>query len=339
MADAGVPEGDSRHRYVAFIGTGPVNQGTRAIMITHPGPDRARKRLLTYEEAANGTGMTMLERRNAELGDFLRTRRSRIEPDEIGLPGTGRRRVRGLRRQELAQIAGVSVDYYTRLEQGRHPTASPGVLDSLARALRLPADERLHLFVLAQAVDPKPPGGEGDAADEEAFQRVLDIFGVAPAVLCGPFSDILAANDAARFIYDTDFRCLPAAERNTLHWILTSPTARALYQDAWEETAAEMTGKFRIETGQFPHHPRAQELVAQLGKVSPLFRHVCWQHGVSSCVQGGVKTFHHRLGGTLRLRADAVTVHSSPGQVCYVLLPTDDSFERAFRRYSVCVPS
>lgn len=286
--------------------------------------------------------------RNTELGDFLRTRRSRIEPEDVGLPGTTRRRVQGLRREELAQISGLSVDYYTRLEQGRHPTASPSVLDSLAQALRLPPAERLHLFSLARAVDPHPPyanqshrnpspGEEG--TDQEHFQQVLGMFGSAPAVLCGPFGDILAANDAACFVYDTDFRRLPVPERNTLHWILTTSTARALYQDAWEDSATEMIGKLRIETGQFPHHSRARDLVAQLDQASPLFRRVWRQHEVSSCVQGDIKVFHHRLGGVLPLRADAVTVHSTPGQVCYVLLPLDDSFDRAFRRYSAQVAS
>jgi transcriptional regulator with XRE-family HTH domain len=130
----------------------------------------------------------MQAQRNEELGDFLRTRRARIEPREVGLSGTSRRRVRGLRREELAQLAGLIVDYYTRLEQGRHPTASPGVLDSLARALRLPAVERLRLFDLAQVVDSRrvsdsEPAASGPSpADEEAYRRVLDIFGAVPAV-------------------------------------------------------------------------------------------------------------------------------------------------------------
>jgi transcriptional regulator with XRE-family HTH domain len=281
----------------------------------------------------------MQAQRNVELADFLRTRRSRLQPEEVGLPSTSRRRVQGLRREELAQLAGLSADYYTRLEQGRHPSASPAVLDSLARALRLPADERLHLFDLAQVVDAKRAAGPDPAiatscpGGDEAGRRVLDIFGTVPAVLCGPFSDMVAANDAAQFIYDTEFDLLPAAERNTLLWILTSPTARDLYRDAWESSAAEMIGKLRAETGQHPRHPRAQELVSRLHEVSPLFRQVWQQHEVSSCVQGGVKTLHHRLDGTFRMRADAVTMHSSPTQVCYVLLPADDSFERAFMEH------
>ncbi|GLY83747.1 helix-turn-helix transcriptional regulator [Actinoallomurus iriomotensis] len=274
----------------------------------------------------------MGERRNAELGEFLRTRRSRLEPHKVGLSVTSRRRVPGLRREELAEIAGVSPDYYTRLEQGRHPTASSGVLDALARALRLSTDEREHLYNLAQVVDAKP-SQIPSTTDPSALDHMLDVFGHTPAVLCGPFSDILAANDAACFLYDTDFGGLPAAERNSIHWILTTPTARALYGESWEEAATEMVGKLRMETGQRPSHPRARALVAQLNRESSLFRHVWRQHEISTCVQG-VKTLHHRLGGEVRLRSEAMTVHSSQGQVFYLMLPVDAAFQVAYASYA-----
>lgn len=206
----------------------------------------------------------------SELGEFLRTRRSRVGPGDVGLPAGTRRRVPGLRREELAQLAGMSQDYYTRLEQGKHQTASPAVLDALARALHLRADEREHLYALAQVVDSKQPV----VPDQHALHGMLGTFGLTPAVLCGPFSDILATNDAARFLYDTDFAELPPTERNSIHWILTSPTARALYDEAWEQSATEMIGKLRMETGQHPTQPRGRELVAQLGRQSALFRDV-----------------------------------------------------------------
>ncbi|MGH3249006.1 MAG: helix-turn-helix transcriptional regulator [Trebonia sp.] len=277
------------------------------------------------------------KRGNTELGDFLRTRRSQVGPDEVGIPDSTRRRVRGLRREELAELAGVSPDYYTRLEQGRHPTASPSVLDALARALRLPALDRSHLYALAKAVDPSPPGGES-AGDAEALDRMLDVFGSTPAVLCGPFSDILAANDAARFLYDTDYRDLPVAERNSIYWMLTSPVARTLYGESWEETASEMIGKLRTESGRHPSHPRARALTAQLDRESELFHRVWRQHTVSTCVQG-VQILQHRHGGTLRMRSEAVTIHSSPGQVFYTMLPLDTAFETAYRRHSANRPS
>jgi transcriptional regulator with XRE-family HTH domain len=272
-------------------------------------------------------------RGNAELGEFLRTRRSQIDPREVGIPDSTRRRVPGLRRQELARHAGVSPDYYTRLEQGRHPTASPAVLDALARALLLSAGDRAHLYALAQAVDPDPPD-DGPAADDAgALERTLALFGLVPAVLCGAFSDILAANDAARFLYGTDFGALPASERNSIHWMLTSPVARALYDECWEQTATEMIGKLRAECGRRPRHPRARALVAQLDLRSDLFRQVWRQHEISNCVQG-VKTLRHSTGGVLRMRADAFTIHSSPGQVFYVMFPADTAFETAYQKHS-----
>jgi transcriptional regulator with XRE-family HTH domain len=137
----------------------------------------------------------MGERGNVELGEFLRARRAQVKPDDVGLPAGPRRRVRGLRREELAEMAGVSPDYYTRLEQGRHPTASAGVLDALARALRLPAEDRSHLYTVAQAVDLNPPASSV-RGDQDGMRRMLDVFGSTPAVLCGPFSDILDTNDA-----------------------------------------------------------------------------------------------------------------------------------------------
>jgi hypothetical protein len=217
----------------------------------------------------------------------------------------------------------MSPEYYTRLEQGRHPTASPSVLDSLAGALRLRAEERSYLFAVARAKDTRPP----DDGDQNGLRLMLGAFGRTPAVLCAGFSDILAANDAACFLYDTDLNALPAAERNTIHWMLTSPVARGLYGEAWEQCATGMIGKLRMECGQRPDHPRAQALVAQLDHGSELFGRVWARHEVSACVQE-INTFRHRLG-VFRMRGDAVTMQSSPGHVFYIALPVDDAFEKA----------
>ncbi len=291
---------------------------------------RVRAASATLRCVTTSTGPRGGERGNAELGEFLRVRRAQVTPEQAGLPDSTRRRVAGLRRQEVARIAGVSLDYYTRLEQGRHPTASTGVLDALARALRLPATDRSHLYALAQAVDASPPDGMRADGAAASPGHMLAVFGATPAVLCGPFSDIAGANDAASFLYDTDFAGLPAQQRNSIHWMLTAPAARALYDECWEETAAEMIGKLRAESGRQPHHPRARALVAQLDRESELFRRVWRQHEISTCVEG-VKTLRHRLGGPLRMRTDAVTVHSAPGHVIYLMLPADDAFGIAYR--------
>ena len=206
------------------------------------------------------------ERRNPELGDFLRSRRSQVEPSDVGLPGGERRRVeKGLRREELALLAGMSADYYTRLEQGRHPTASPAMLDSLARVLRLAAEERAHLYSLARVVDPHPRDEVPADSDEEELRHALDIFGDTPAYLCGPFGDVLASNDAVRFLTGTDYSSLPPAERNNLLWMLTSPAAQALYGDDWEQGAINRIGALRKVSGNAPGHPRVRALVERLG--------------------------------------------------------------------------
>jgi hypothetical protein len=116
--------------------------------------------------------------------------------------------------------------------------------------------------------------------------------------------------------------------------MLTSPTARALYDECWEETAAEMVGKLRTIYGRQPQQPRMRELVARLDRESDLFRRVWRQHEVSTCVQGNIKTLRHRLGGVMRMRNDAVTVHSSPDQVIYIMIPLDDAFGTAYRKHS-----
>lgn len=255
-----------------------------------------------------------------------------MKPAEAGFPVAAGRRVKGLRREELASLARMSPDYYTRLEQGRHPTASAAVLDSLARALQLSAEDRSHLYALAKTVDVSPHDGP-PGGDLEALRRMLEVFGHAPAVVCGPFADLLAVNDGARFLFDMDYERMSPAERNSIHWMLTSPTARELYNESWEQTATDMIGKLRSETGRMPHAPRARALVAQLSRESELFRRVWGRHEVSTCVQGSLKVLHHRLGGVLHMRSEAVTIHTSPDQVFYVLLPVDDAFEKAYLKY------
>lgn len=275
----------------------------------------------------------MRGRGNPALGDFLRTRRGRLDPDQVGIPLGPRRRIEGLRRTEVADLAGISPHYYTRLEQGRHRTASAGVLDALARALRLPEDDRAHLYTLARALDP----GLADAVPEPVgadhpLLGMIDVFGSTPAVLVGPFAEILAANDAATFLFDTDFMALPDEERNSILWMVTSPSARRLYDETLEQSATEMIGKMRAETELHPRDPRGRALVARLAARSELFRAVWERHEIAPCAQG-VKSLKHRLGGTLRVRDEALTIPRSPGHFFYVLVPADGAFAAALQKH------
>ena len=270
----------------------------------------------------------------AELGEFLRTRRAQVKPDDAVTFDGARRRVSGLRREEVARIAGVSNAYYAGLEQGRYRTASPAVLGALARALRLPPEDRSYLFALAQTMDASPPSGGAATGDDAAPRRMLDLFGDTPVVVCGPFFDMLDVNDAARFLYGFHPSSLPPAERNSLHWMLTSPDARALYSECWEDGATEMIGKLRTFFGEYPDNPRVRELVTRLDRESDLFRGAWRQREISTCAEESIKTLRHPLAGVIRIRHDVATIQSCPGQFFFLMLPVDAAFEIAYRTYS-----
>jgi transcriptional regulator with XRE-family HTH domain len=175
--------------------------------------------------------------RDNRLGQFLQARRALLVPADVGLPCGDRRRVYGLRREELAQLAGVSLDYYARLEQGRQPTASAAVLDAVARALRLNEDEHRYLHNLAQ-VKRDPPGSVGRRTGGGATDSALmEAFGLTPAILCDRHLDVIAANPAARFLFD-DFPAMSEPERNSVRWILLCPRAKVLYGEEWSQRAA-----------------------------------------------------------------------------------------------------
>jgi transcriptional regulator with XRE-family HTH domain len=267
--------------------------------------------------------------RNEELGAFLRTRRARVSPEQSGLPATPRRRVPGLRREELAQLAGVSPDYYTRLEQGRQVTASLSVLDAVARALGLTADERSHLHTLAGVRSATVRVASSPRTVDPRAQRVLDLLGDTPAILCGRFLDILVGNDAAKFLF-ADFDALPISERNAVRWILLDPVARELYGPEWESAASELIGMLRLEAGRDPENARLAEIVAELTEASPLFRENWREHRVTTWLHE-VKVLRHPSAGLMEFRNEAIAIHNVPDQAIYLVMPVDgSSFATAF---------
>jgi transcriptional regulator with XRE-family HTH domain len=266
-------------------------------------------------------------KRNTELGAFLRTRRARLEPGGVGLPGEGFRRVPGLRREEVAGLAGVSPDYYARLEQGRQATASPSVLEALAHALRLSAEERLHLYALAGegaplSGDPPSPAGFTD----HRLRRVFDLLEDTPTLVSGPYLDIIELNEAACFLLP-GFGALPPMERNGVRWMLLSATARELYRDQWEEAASDFIGMLRIDVGRRPDCPRAREIVAELTAASPLFRRLWTEHQVSQW-HAKEKVLYHPVAGPLRFYNSAVSVAGVRDQSIFLVIPQD---RHAFR--------
>jgi len=270
----------------------------------------------------------MTARRNTELGAFLRTRRARLDPDCVGLAAGERRRVPGLRREEIARLAGVSPDYYTRLEQGRQPTASPSVLNALAQTLQLSAEERLHLYTLAGEGVPvsAAPSAPARTADDQV-RFVLEALGDTPAIVYGPFVDVITANEAARFLF-ADFDALPPLERNAVGWMLLSPTARELYRDQWEAGARDLIGMLRIDVGRRPGDPRGKQVVGELSAASPYFRRLWNEHQVSSW-QTEEKVLYHPAAGPLRFRNSSIAVKGVPDQEISLIIPEDPQAFRA----------
>jgi transcriptional regulator with XRE-family HTH domain len=196
-----------------------------------------------------------------ELSDFLRTRRNRITPEQVGLSQSGRRRTPGLRRGEVAQLAGVSVDLYTWLEQGRSIGVSAQTLESLAQALQLDANEREHLFFLAHQ-QPPPERMPSRVMVSATLQRFLDSLDLSPAFAVGPCWDIVAWNEAA-CVALYDFSQVSTCERNIVWRMFTSASHRHLIVD-WEENARRVLAQFRTSYGRFPSDPWMQELIHDL---------------------------------------------------------------------------
>ncbi|MFC4907303.1 helix-turn-helix domain-containing protein [Actinomadura gamaensis] len=250
------------------------------------------------------------ERTGSALGAFLRSRRARLTPRDVGLPDTGRhRRVPGLRREELAQLAGVSVAYLTRLEQGRGPNVSAEVLDAIARALRLTANEHAHLRRLARN---RPYAGAGVSAGlgadgtsdtfgtgvRDALRQLLDAMETVPAYVTGPFLDLLAWNPMATAVFG-DWSRLPPRERNIARLVFLSPGHRRLFTDLGT-LAADTVGALRLDAGCFPDHPRLTGLVADLSAASPEFRVLWARHDVKE-QSHGTRRLRHPVAGDLVL--------------------------------------
>ncbi|MFI0353217.1 helix-turn-helix domain-containing protein [Actinomadura sp. 9N407] len=239
------------------------------------------------------------------LGDFLRGRRARVRPEDAGLPAGPRRRVPGLRREEVALLAGMSVDYYVRLEQGRERNPSPQVLNALATVLRLDDDARSHLFRLAGPA-PRPARSTPERADPELLQ-LLDGWPDNPALVLGRAYDVLAGNRLGHALFE-EFR----GGANLLVKLFLDPDARWFYKD-WEAAAVGTVAGFRLLYGQDPHHPRVREVLGSMLERSPEFAEL-WRANEARGKRAEVKTFRHGDVGELTLRMHAFDVRAAPGQ-------------------------
>ncbi|WP_249227790.1 helix-turn-helix transcriptional regulator [Kutzneria sp. CA-103260] len=242
-----------------------------------------------------------------ELGEFLRASRSRLDPAEVGLPGGGSgRRVAGLRREEVAVLAGVSADYYARLEQGRERNPSAQVADAIGRALRLPADARGHLYRLAGLNPRLAPVTPRDLV-HPSLSQLLDMFPRAAAYVLGPAFDVLATNAIA------DALLSPFGdERNMPRILFTHPRAKTVFAE-WPVVAGATVHALRLNSGYFPADDDITGLVAELDERSAEFRELWADHTVGALARA-YKVFVHPEVGRIELTYQTFDVHDAAGQ-------------------------
>ena len=251
----------------------------------------------------------------SEARDFLTTRRAKITPEQAGLPIYGaNRRVSGLRREEVAMLAGVSVDYYTRLERGNLSGVSESVLEALARALQLDEAERLHLLDLARQANATPAATRrrrGPANHvRPGVQRILDGMTMLPAYVRNERLDVLGVNPLGRAVFAPLFENT-VANPNIARFIFLDPASRDFYLD-WEELAADTVALLRAEAGRDPYDRKLSDLIGELSTRSEVFRTWWAAHNVR-LHRTGVKRMHHPLVGDLTLAYESLELTADAG--------------------------
>ena len=246
-----------------------------------------------------------------DIAEFLTSRRAKITPEQAGLPTYGKRRVPGLRREEVASLAGVSIDYYKRLERGNVSGVSDSVLEALARALQLDDAERTHLFDLARAANPMVPRRRHPVQQRvrPVVQRILDSIGT-PALVRNARVDYLAANQLGRGLYAPLFesREQPA---NSARFTFLDPAAVEFYPD-WERVASDLVAHLRSEAGRNPYDRGLSDLVGELSTRSAEFRTRWAAHNVRFH-RTGTKRLHHPVVGDLDLSYETMELSADAG--------------------------
>ena len=267
--------------------------------------------------------------RREQLRDFLRTRRARLTPSDVGMPDGGRRRTPGLRREEVAVLAGVGVSWYTWLEQGRDIKVSGDVLDAIARALRLDRAEREHLYLLAGLNPPQAEAGPAAPITPE-LRRVLDAWSPRPAYVRDRYWNFVAINDAAREVFgygDTDHNCLVTYFTNVRY--------RSM-QPHWAAAAPSVVARFRADAALRPDDPEYGRIIAGLLAVSPEFAELWPRHDVSGSTQA-VKGIRHPDAGELVFEGTLLPLADRPGCTLVLFNPrpgtgTQERFDRLMAR-------
>lgn len=251
---------------------------------------------------------------HAQVREFLQTRRARISPEDVGLPGGGNRRVPGLRRGEVALLADVSIEYYSRLERGNLGGVSDAVLDALGRALRLDDAERAHLSDLAASANFSPARARRRPSSvlvRPGVQRTLDAITEGPAFVRNGRMDMLAVNPLGRALYDHMFTSAGGAMPNHGRFVFLDPNSHDFYPD-WGRAADDIVAILRTEAGRDPFNPSLTELVGELSTRSEHFRTRWAAHNVRQHYTGK-KHFHHHIVGDVHLTYEAMDLNADQG--------------------------
>jgi len=257
----------------------------------------------------------------AEVREFLTSRRAKLTPSDVGLPAVGQRRVAGLRRSEVATLAGVSVEYYAKLERGTIAGASASVLEAISHALRLDETERAHLLDLARAADGIPASGRrrrrasAQSAARPSLQWALEAITDGVAFVRNPAQDLLATNALGRVFYSP---VIGSGGRtpNLARFQFLDPASRDFYPD-WDLFAHMCVGIMRAEAGRDPHDRALQDLVGELSTQSETFRRLWGAHDVRTH-GSGTKRFHHPAVGDLTFVYEELAITAEPGLVLLV---------------------
>jgi transcriptional regulator with XRE-family HTH domain len=255
-----------------------------------------------------------------ELASFLRSRREATDPVSVGLRPGSRRRTPGLRREELAQLSGISVTWYTWLEQGRHISVSRQVIESLARVLRMTSAEREHLFTVAGLALPVQTAGPPEVDD--TLRRLVQALDPNPALVVNPWWDLLAYNQVYSALHG-GLDGLPPAERNVLWLFFTATPARYLIVN-WLDEGRQLVGQLRAHLAQHPGDPRGPELVATLTAASPTFAEL-WPEHTTARFRSYRKGYQHPTAGLLSLDYIKLAAASNDRQDLIVMLPADQT--------------
>ncbi|MEV0793002.1 helix-turn-helix transcriptional regulator [Kribbella sp. NPDC050459] len=260
------------------------------------------------------------QRQRVELGEFLKVRRGRVAPEDVGLPGGGRRRTPGLRREELAQLAGVGVTWYTWLEQGRPINVSGQVLDAVASTLRLTPVEREHLYRLAEATPVRLPRTT-DGASEAVFEEIVEALDPLPAVITNTRFDIVRANRAYNDLFH-DWHQLPCIHKNLLWCIVTEPAARAQLLN-YDTEVPYLVGRLRSAYGEHVGDPDWETDLDRLRAICPEFAQLWGRHEVADCTPR-LRRILNPVAGELHFTITELAVSAHPDLILYVETPADE---------------